>query len=177
MLDLFGRRLLALGWRGRGRWKTIQVVRVRRHVLRNGTRRNGSYRDVLMRVQGRLPRSCARGLGRDDQRRARRVCRHMLLRHTRWHMGVRVVWLVGILLPALVLLHVLLRVEGRRRAMVEGVGIDLRLRRWDVHMTVVLLLAARLFVVGDWVARAHMVVVIHGGGGEKAGAMSSRRQR
>jgi hypothetical protein len=162
LLNLFGWGLLALGWRRRGRWKTVQVVRVRRHVLRNGTRRIGSYRGVLLGIRRRLPGSCSHWLRRDYQRRTRRVRRHMLLRHVRRNVGVRVVLLMRVLLPARILLELLLRVEGRRRAMVEGVRVDRRLRRRAVHVTVVLLLTARLFVVWDRVARAHVVIIIHG---------------
>jgi hypothetical protein len=90
----------------------------------------------------------------------------MLLGHRR-HVGVRVVLLVRILLPTWVLLGMLLGIEGHRRAMVEGVGIDGRLRRGSVHVLVVLLLAARLFVVWDRVARAHVVIIIHGDGDER----------
>jgi hypothetical protein len=86
----------------------------------------------------------------------------MLLRHVRRNVGVRVVLLMRVLLPARILLELLLRVEGRRRAMVEGVRVDRRLRRRAVHVTVVLLLTARLFVVWDRVARAHVVIIIHG---------------
>lgn len=91
----------------------------------------------------------------------------MLLRHDRLDMGVGIVLLVRILLPARVLLELLLGVEGRRRAMVVGVGIDGRLRRRAVHVGVVLLLAARLFVVWDGVARAQVVVVVHGDGDDR----------
>lgn len=84
----------------------------------------------------------------------------LLLRHWR-HVAVRVVhWL-----PSRVLLRVLLRVEGRWRAMVEGVRVcvDGRLRRRAIHVAVVLLLAARLLVVGNGrghgvTARAQMVI-------------------
>ena len=101
----------------------------------------------------------------------------MLLRHGR-DVSVRVVLLMRILLPARILLRMLLGIEGHRRAMVEGVGIDRRLRWRRVHVVVVLLLAARLFVVWDRVARAHVVVIIHGDGDDSgAGAESSRRQR
>lgn len=83
----------------------------------------------------------------------------LLLRHGR-HVAIRVVhWL-----PARILL---LRVEGRRRAMVEGVRVCVhgRLRRRAIHVAVVLLLAARLLMVGNGrghrvAARAH--VVVHG---------------
>lgn len=101
----------------------------------------------------------------------------MLLRHWR-DVSVRVVLLMRILLPARVLLRVLLGIEGHRRAMVVCIGIDRRLRRRRVHVIVVLLLTARLFVVWDRVARAHVVVIIHGDGDDSgAGAESSRRQR
>lgn len=175
---LFERSLLALGRRGRRRWQTIRVVRVCGHVLRDRTRRIGGYLDMLLRVQGRLSGSCANRLGRNDERRTRRVGRHMLLRHGR-DVGVRVVLLMRILLPARILLRVLLGIEGHRRAMVVCVGIDRRLRRRRVHVVVVLLLAARLFVVWDRVARAHVVVIVHGDGGDDsgAGAEGSRRQR
>jgi hypothetical protein len=146
-------------------------------MLRDRTRRIGGYLGMLLRVQGRLSGSCANGLGRNNERRARRVGRHMLLRHRR-DVGVRVVLLMGILLPARILLRMLLGIEGHRRAMVESVGIDRRLRWRRVHVIVVLLLAARLFVVWDRVARAHVVVIIHGDGDDSgAGAESSRRQR
>lgn len=83
----------------------------------------------------------------------------LLLRHRR---HIRIV-LLGIL-PARVLMRLLMRIEGLRRARVESVGIDVdrRLRRGPIHVAVVLLLSARLFVIWDLVARAH-VVVIHGG--------------
>lgn len=81
------------------------------------------------------------------------------LRHRR---HIRIV-LLGIL-PARVLMWLLVRIEGLRRARVKSVGVDVnrRLRRRAIHVTVVLLLSARLFVIWDLVARAHMVV-IHGG--------------
>lgn len=174
---LFERSFLALGWGWRGRWQTIRVVRVCGHVLRDRTRRIGGYLGVLLRVQGRLSGSGANGLGRNDERRARRVGRHMRLRHRR-DMGVGVVLLMRILLPARVLLRVLLGIEGHRRAMVVRIGIDRRLRRRRVHVVMVLLLAARLFVVWDRVARAHVVVIVHGDGDDSgAGAEGSRRQR
>lgn len=61
-------------------------------------------------------------------------------------------------------MRLLVRIEGLRRARVESVGIDVdgRLRRRAIHVAVVLLLSARLLVIWDLVARAH-VVVIHGG--------------
>lgn len=139
-------------------------------MLGHGTRRIGSDLGVLLRIRGRLPGSCSDGLRRNDQRRARRVRRHMLLRHVRRNMGgVGVVLLVLVLLPARVLLKLLLGVEGLRRAMVEGVGVDGRLRRRAIHVAVVLLLAARLFVVWDGVARAHVVVIAHGDGATTRG--------
>lgn len=83
----------------------------------------------------------------------------LLLRHWR---HIRIV-LLGIL-PARVLMRLLMRIEGLRRARVESVGIDMdrRLRRRAIHVAVILLLSARLLVIWDLVARAH-VVVIHGG--------------
>lgn len=177
LLYLFERRLLALWWSRRRRWQTVRVVRVCGHVLRDRTRRIGSYLGMLLRVQWRLSGSCANGLGRNDERRARRIGRHMLLRH-RWDVGVRVVLLMRILLPAWVLLRMLLGIEGHRRAMVECIGIDRRLRRRSVHVVMVLLLTARLFMVWNRVARAHVVVIVHGDGDDSgAGAESSRRQR
>lgn len=124
----------------------------------------------LMGVHGCLSRCHGRRihwlnvrLRGNDHGRARRVGRHMLrllLRHWR-HVAVWVVhWL-----PSRVLLRVLLRVEGRWRAMVEGVRVCVngRLRRRAIHVAVVLLLAARLLVVGNGrghgvTARAQMVI-------------------
>lgn len=90
-------------------------------------------------------------------RRLRRLRGH-------WRHAVRVVRV----LPPLVLL--LLGIEGRWRTMVVcvGVGVHRGLHRRAILillLAVVLLLAARLFVVWDRVARAH-VVIIHGDGGE-----------
>lgn len=99
----------------------------------------------------------------------------MLLRHVRWDVDVGIVLLMRLLPPRI--LHVL-GIEGRRRCMVVGIRIDGRLRRRTIHVVMVLLLAARLFVVGNRVARAHVVIIIHGDGGTReAGATGSCWQR
>lgn len=143
-------------------------------MRRIGDNRNGLL--WLMRIQRRLSRSCAYRLRGDNQRRARRVRRHMLLRHVRRDISVRIVLLMR-LLPPRILLHVL-GIEGRRRCMMVGIRIDGRLRRRTIHVVVVLLLATRLFVVWNRVARAHVVIIIHGDGGTReAGATGSCWQR
>lgn len=177
--DLLGRRFLALRGRWRGRGQTDGHLREGRHVLRYRSRRWSCYCAMLKRLCGlvRMHRCLPRGHGRrvhwlgvrlrgNHHWRARRIGRYMLrllLRHWR-HVAVWVVhWL-----PAGILLRVLLRVEGRRRAMVEGVGIGVngRLRRRAVHVAMILLLAARLLMIGN--GRGHGVaarddVVIHAG--------------
>jgi hypothetical protein len=86
-----------------------------------------------------------------------RLCGH-------WRHAVRVV-----LIP-LTRRVLLLRVEGRRRDVVVGVGIDMHGRLHGravlVLLVVILLLTARLLMVWDRVARAHWMVV-HGDGGEE----------
>jgi hypothetical protein len=87
------------------------------------------------------------------------------------------VWVVLIPLARRVLL---LRVEGRRRGVVVGVGVDMHGRLHGrtvlVLLVVVLLLTARLLMVWDRVARAHWMVV-HGDGGEEGRSWESSCRR
>ena len=129
-----------------------------------------------LRVHGRQPRRHRRRshgqllrLGRHDQRRARRIRRDVLSRLCgHWRHAV---WVVLIPLTRRVLL---LGVERRQRGVVVGVGVHMHGRLHEravlvLLLIVVLLLTARLFMVGNRVARAHWMVV-HGDGGERAGA-------